>query len=74
MKRTLEIKINCGELTCASEPGEFCEFVGTKSFGKTYLCMLFPAENSYTILNEENGWLLRCEQCLKNEKRKEELD
>ena len=26
MIRTLELKINCGEKTCASKPGEFCRF------------------------------------------------
>jgi hypothetical protein len=72
MKRTLEIEIECGDKTCASEPGKFCQFVGTKSFGKTYLCMLFPSEDSYTIL-ESGGWLMRCEQCLKSERKKEEL-
>jgi hypothetical protein len=72
MKRKLEIEIECGELTCAFEPGKFCKFVGAKSFGTKFLCRLFPEDNSYTMLYDEGGWLMRCEQCLKKERKKGE--
>lgn len=59
MIRTLELKINCGEKTCASKPGEFCRFfMGLHSFG-TPSCFLFGK-----LWDEENGWVRRHEDCL----------
>ena len=34
MKYKIELEIECGEETCASEPGKFCRWFGSKSFGR----------------------------------------
>ena len=72
MNRILQISIDCGETTCASEPGKFCAFVGSRRFGSIPVCMLFPDPNSTyktpggtTNLMTLNGWLQRCPECLK---------
>jgi hypothetical protein len=63
--KILAIAAKCGETTCASEPGKFCEHKGTVYYGTKHVCRLFPsAENAYTVLEEKDGWLLRCEACL----------
>lgn len=74
MHRILSISINCGEKTCASEPGKFCQFLGSMRFGTCPVCMLFPMENpgrkdqgAATPLKEVDGWLQRCENCLSSE-------
>jgi len=53
-------KIKCGESTCASEPGVFCPYVQTRSFGTKYLCGEFDQK-----LVDQDGWLQRCPACLK---------
>lgn len=53
------ICIEHGDTTCAIAPGNFCMFVGTKSFGTRYVCLLFGDEPLY----DANGWLQRCDQC-----------
>ena len=64
----LAIEIKCGEKTCAKEPGKFCEMFGTVRFGQIPICRLFPSEDAaYTKLKEKDGWVLRCEQCIKAE-------
>ena len=63
-KVKLEIIIECGEHTCASEPGKFCRFLGSMRFGTIPLCLLFPdRESSHTLLEEKDGWLQRCDAC-----------
>jgi hypothetical protein len=37
----LTLEIECGEFTCASEPGKFCRFVVHKNFGCHEVCLLF---------------------------------
>jgi hypothetical protein len=75
MEKTLEFKIECGEFTCASEHGKFCRFFGSIRYGLDAVCRLFPTkEESFTRLevNEGShmtGWTLRCEECLKNERK-----
>jgi hypothetical protein len=69
MKQTLKVDIECGEKTCASEAGKFCEFFGSIKFGQVPVCTLFPSgeENRYsphTILVEKDGWTQRCTKCL----------
>ena len=64
MNKKLAISITCGELTCASEPGKFCRFSGTRRFGTEFVCMLFPSEDSFTHLVIKNGWAQRCNACL----------
>lgn len=41
MKTTLTFQIECGETTCASEPGKFCQYVGVQGFGTKPICLLF---------------------------------
>jgi len=65
------LSIHCGELTCASEPGKFCQFLGSMKLGQIPVCMLFPSKDgSHTVLknNKDNGegWTLRCRDCLQN--------
>ena len=61
----LNIEIECGLTTCASEPEQFCRFLGSKKMGQVPVCMLFPDENgSYTNLKTNDGWVQRCEACL----------
>jgi len=74
MNRKLTVLIEAGDTTCASEPGKFCKFVGSKRFGSVYVCMLFPESNpghkdsgTDTILKEKDGWLQRCPACLEAE-------
>lgn len=73
MKHKLTLHIEAGEKTCASEPGKFCRFVGTRKYGTVFVCTLFPPEKpgykepgATTELGEdgEGGWLLRCQACL----------
>lgn len=67
MKKLITLEINCGKKTCASEPGKFCKFFGTKMLGQFPVCCLFPgADTSYTTLEEVDGWVQRCEECLNN--------
>ena len=71
MKKILNIEIDCGDKTCASKVGKFCKFVGHKKFGQISLCILFPdskTDEIYTILEDEDGWIQRCQACLDIEK------
>lgn len=66
--RTLNIKIKSGDKTCASAPGEFCQYMSTIKFGTLYVCSLFPDKDKmYTVLAQEDGWLKRCPACLNAE-------
>lgn len=35
--RVVRIAIKCGDQTCASEPGEFCKYMGTTHFGSRWV-------------------------------------
>jgi len=50
-----------GVKTCAVELGKFCRWFGCTHFGTRPVCMLFDDEPLY----DENGWLQRCPQCVK---------
>ena len=72
--KVIAIKITSGDKTCANKPGDFCKYLGSIKFGSISVCMLFPNNNnnntlkgdtSYTILEEKDGWVQRCEDCLK---------
>ena len=52
-------RIECGETTCASEPGRFCGQFGSRRFGQVPHCMLFGVD-----LGELDGWVARCAECL----------
>ena len=83
MKKELRFSIECGELTCASRPGNFCKYLGSKNFGARLVCSLFPEEwrgsldSSHTTLNElpsgpRKGWIGRCKACLEQDKKEEQ--
>lgn len=55
------ICIEHGDTTCAVEPGKFCLFFGTKSFGTKAVCTLFRDE---PLFQDENGWTERCPDCM----------
>lgn len=57
---SFKLEVTCGELTCASDPGNFCQFVRTERFGTQWVCGLFDRP----LFDDENGWLKRCDQCL----------
>lgn len=68
MLRQLNIQINCGNTTCASKPGEFCKYMGSRHFGSVPICTLFPSEDAiYTELQDKGGWVQRCQDCLDSE-------
>ena len=58
MKPTLKIKIECGEKTCASVPGEFCTFLRVDWPGHNPTCHFFGKKL------EDTGWVMRCSECL----------
>lgn len=67
MERKIVLEIECGELTCAKEKGEFCRFAGATHLGTVPACMLFPdfkANISHTELETVDGWTQRCDACL----------
>lgn len=41
MKKRLNIEIECGETTCAAEPGKFCQYLQT--WRAQAVCALFPS-------------------------------
>jgi len=68
MKLTASEAIECGEKTCASEPGKFCRFIGSRKFGQVAICTRFLAEDrkgtDFVTLDEFDGWVMRCDQCV----------
>lgn len=67
MKVKLTFDIECGEKTCAMEPGKFCRFLGSRMCGTISVCMLFPSNEkngSGTDLKDQDGWVQRCPACL----------
>ena len=58
MKQTITFEIECGEKTCAIEPGKFCQFVELSMNGKDS-CYFFGQ-----IYEGKNGWLQRHPDCL----------
>lgn len=64
-KRHLVIAIECGETTCASAPGKFCQYVRTSHFGKRFSCHLFGALREDVPL----GWLQRHADCIATERK-----
>lgn len=70
MNKMLAIEINCGDTTCAEEPGKFCRYLRVSRFGSAYHCQLFSEfeEKRLETLQEKDGWLQRHPRCLAAEK------
>ncbi len=70
MELTASETIDCGKKTCASEPGKFCRFIGSRKFGQIAICTLFVAEGrkgmEFVMLDERDGWVIRCDQCIQH--------
>lgn len=61
----LALDIECGERTCAVTRGVFCRFLGSVKCGQVPVCRLFPSDDhTYTLLDDVDGWVQRCEECL----------
>lgn len=60
MKAILSFAIECGEKTCAKEPGLFCPFlkIGMRGGGS---CHFFGS-----VFENEEGWIQRHPECLKS--------
>jgi len=71
MKFHKTIEIECGETTCASKPGKFCEYLGSEAFGRIPVCLFFRDDTGCARLYEDKpyGWLKRCPQCINEFKR-----
>jgi len=72
--RVLEIPIQCGDTTCASEPGKFCPQLRTARFGSTFTCKLFSEQEykeKWEELPEKNGWIQRHPDCVKMERKED---
>jgi hypothetical protein len=54
------IEFESGDTTCAVEPGKFCRFASSKSFGSKPFCTLFQEY----IYPDANGWLARTPSCM----------
>lgn len=57
----LIVTTHCGLATCAESPGNFCQFIRSKSFGQQMHCILYGTE-----LHDDQGWVQRCSECLKD--------
>lgn len=70
-KVRITVHAECGEKTCAAEPGKFCRFVRNaqaRPFGRMVeVCNLYEA-----VLRDEDGWLMRCDECLAEQEKKDE--
>lgn len=66
MQKVIKIEIECGERTCASEPGVWCKMIGTKIYGSRWVCTLFQDKDgrTFTELEDKDGWIQRCPACL----------
>lgn len=71
-QRYLILPIKCGERTCASEPGKYCQYLITTHLGTRFHCQLFmlPPEE----LKEKGGWLQRHAACLALERKLKEQE
>lgn len=59
--------IECGEKTCASKSGNFCKYFRRKNYGQEFICSRFEDKEKREIrLFDENGWVMRCIECLEN--------
>ena len=58
MKVTLTFEIECGDKTCAAEPGKFCKYMKNKMNGSSS-CYFFGI-----LFDDETGWIQRHPECL----------
>lgn len=58
MKKILKLEIECGEKTCASSKGKFCNFFRYHPVSGNGYCPLFGS------LQEKKGWVQRHEKCI----------
>jgi len=66
MKTNLIFEIECGEKTCAAEPGKFCYFLNLGFAHRRLSCALFGR------VEDKNGWIQRHKGCLLNERHNNE--
>lgn len=64
MKYVLSFEIQAGEKTCASKPGEFCQYCTWKLDADKGLCYFFGALSSGAKGSDTDGWLERHPNCL----------
>lgn len=57
-------KSHCGEKTCAQAKGVFCRMLGFLSVNEDYGYCHAYQKNVFS----KNGWLQRCDECLKEHK------
>lgn len=57
-------KVQCGETTCASKPGKFCDHFGPGPFGVMARCHMF----NVNLYPNATGLHQRCDACMKAEK------
>jgi len=70
MKRVLQLEIESGVETCASEPGDFCKYLRTRKFGSITYCEIWHDINCRgqpSPIDDKDGWLQRREECMKAE-------
>ena len=56
--KKLTFDIECGEKTCASEPGKFCKFLRLGFGQRKQSCVLFGR------VDDKDGWIQRHKDCL----------
>lgn len=72
MLKILKLEIDCGETTCATEPGKFCKYFLTSRFGQAFHCQLFSETTDRGSLEELKehqsgkfkGWISRHKDCM----------
>ena len=61
--KAIVIEIDCGEKTCASSPGNFCQFFRQRIDGSEPRCCLF-GKLLFDDKKAITGWLMRLPECL----------
>lgn len=60
MKEKITLEIECGVTTCASKPGEFCEFLILGMGHRKQTCIIFGQ------VDDKDGWIQRHKNCMAN--------
>ena len=58
----IKFETECGETVCASSPGRFCKFAGSKRFGTKPWCIWYDRQ----LFENKAGWLQRTKQCIED--------